>query len=220
MGVIPGGKADQVEFFQKRLAQWTAKAEELGLTSEQMTAFTLLVNGALTGLSNADEARLTAKAATVTYHSAVDAMVAEGRALVATIKAYAELTGDPNIYAIAMLPPPKVPGKQPAPEAPTAVRATLLTNGTIKVTWDASVAGTAFMIFRRTDVGAGLGSTVQVGTVGSVREFNDSTLAGCTRAAAYIVRAVRGTQMSPDSQEATINFQPGGQQAGQQSEAA
>jgi hypothetical protein len=220
MSIIPGGRADQVKFFNERIEGWQNVSTQIGLTSAMTTSFAPLISNAVSSENAAESARLASKDATTAFHVAVDKMTEAGRGLVATIKAYAEATNDPNVYALASLPPPKTPGKQLPPDAPIGVTPTLKADGTIEVSWDASVSGTAFSVWRRTDPGTGFGPLEQIGTVGSVRSMIDSTLTGCVRSAAYSVKAVRGTLSSALSAEGTIRFAPGGETEQQQAQAA
>src|SRR5690606_11445174 len=123
-------------------------------------------------------------------------------------KAYAETTGDEEVFEVAQVPPPKKRAPLPPPEMPSNVRGEMRNDGTIELRWDGSVAnGTVFMVYRST-IGSGGSTPFQfIGTIGA-KTLIDSTLPGCIQSATYQVKAVRGTDESGFSPAYTFRFQP------------
>lgn len=214
--VLPANKPDQIQFFEQRIESWIAKADQIGLDALELEPFRQQIEDARNAMNAAFTARDASRDATVDYNATFKKMSDTGRALVATIKAYAERTGDESVYSIASIPPPKPASPTPPPEAPTNVSAILQQDGTIKIEWDGSIAnGVTYMVYRRTDAGAGFGPQTLVGSIGA-RSLIDPGITGCVRTVGYQVRAVRGTQFSPFSAEATIRFTVSGEGAGGQ----
>jgi len=114
------------------------------------------------------------KNSTQQWYDAITALREKGADYLKAIKAYAATTNNPNVFTLAVIPPPKSPTPTPPPSTPTSLTATLLNNGAIKLDWKASVAkGTAFSVWRKL---AGQPSFEQIGLASSDATFTDDTL--------------------------------------------
>lgn len=186
----------------------------IGIPVEAPLELKARLDAAQAALTVAQAARQASKTATTALEEAADALRSYGAGLMSTIRGFAESTGNPDVFQKAAIPPPKKPSPLPAPVPPTNVRASLTTNGAIDVQWDGTTAnGVTYMVFRRTDPGTGFGPQTLIGTIGA-RGLIDAGITGCVQTVGYQIRAVRGTQFSAFSTEATIRFTPGGEGAG------
>jgi hypothetical protein len=197
-----------LKWFDERIDIWLASAPAIGLTVEAVTAFQ-------TDLSKADDAvtsmfakRNAALAATTAANALSDSVRSTGGALINTIKAFAEATGNEEVYQTALVPPPKKRAPLPPPAMPTNVRGVMRNDGTIELRWDASLAnGTVFTVYRSVTGASGATPFVSIGTIGA-KTLIDADLPGCIASATYQVKAVRGTDESGFSPAYTFRFQP------------
>lgn len=211
MGVLPASRDDMLDWFNDRIDLWELHALALGLTTEIVSSFKNRVDTAVTQRNDMVQKRNAAKAATTKLNDLAALTRTEGAALIQTIKAYAATTGNPDVLELSQIPQPKPAAPLPPPEAPTNVAAALTPEGAIRITWDGSTAhGVTFIVYRRSDAGAGFGPQELVGFIGN-RSIVDAGITGCVQTVAYQVRAVRGAQFSPFSTEATIRFTPAGE---------
>src|SRR5690606_38122206 len=133
--------------------------------------------------------------ATGQYYVAADKMRDLGAGLISTIKAYAEKTGDPNVYYLAELSPPAPPAPLPAPATPTNLRATIATDGTVTLDWNAERSGASsgvmFLIGRKRST-----DPDWVVLTGVQETHYAEKLPGACQSVAYRVQAVRGGKNS------------------------
>ena len=213
--IIPKTLNGQVEFFGSRLAAWQADPGAIGLTDQQVEALAQQVADAQAALFAAHEARQAAEAATLSMRLAVGAMRAGGGALVNTIRAYAQTSGEGNgVYVAALVPPPKQPSLAPPVEAPESLRASIGTDGAVTLLWTARqpVPGAAVFceVSRAIDTGgggAGLSKFVLLGGSGD-GTFRDERIPPGTRGATYRVAAMRagGRRAQPHPPEAVVTI--------------
>ncbi|MDQ7014451.1 MAG: hypothetical protein Q9O74_11230 [Planctomycetota bacterium] len=88
MAVLPGSLLAQIEFLEQCIATWAA---EVG-------AARVACNASLV-------ARISSRDSTVRFYNATSTMAATGRGLIKEIKAFAQSTGDDDVYADASIPP-------------------------------------------------------------------------------------------------------------------
>jgi hypothetical protein len=203
-----------IAFYANHQPVWELNQALIGIPLDAPLELKTRLEAAQLALTAAQAARQASKTATTALEDAAEALRSYGAGLMSTIRGFAESTGNPDVFSKAAIPPPKKPSPLPAPVPPTNVRASLTTDGTINVQWDGTVAnGVTYMVFRRTDAGAGFGPQTLIGSIGA-RELTDAGITGCVQTVGYQIRAVRGTQFSAFSTEATIRFTPGGEGAG------
>jgi hypothetical protein len=201
---IPRNPLEQIQWFENRLPLWSASPELIGLTALQVSDLSTAVGMARSAYDAAQSARDTAKAQTGAFHTATGSMRALGADLVATIKAYAETTGDPSVYTTAQVSPRDPSGASPPPAQPENLVTTLRNDGSIELRWKtpgAQPAGTRYIIWRRL---GNTGAFVVAGDAGAGKSFIDNGVPAGTGSATYYIVAKRGDQSSPPSEWTTI----------------
>lgn len=200
MPVIPDKNNDAILFFEQRQSDWTSNAAALGLTPGDMTAFAPLITSARTSFTDAEVARQASKNATVTLENNMDSMRGQGAALIAKIKAFAESSGNPNVYVLASIPPPAPPTPAPAPTPPASVSASVNNDGHVVVKWKATKLNGTFFSVHRLLPG---GTWTPVGSV-AAKTFTDDTLPSASAWAQYQVKSHRGTEVSEGSEPIVV----------------
>jgi hypothetical protein len=184
----------------------------IGLTMPQLATLATLLSAAQAAESAAFLARDQSKAATTIYYNETDALAVFGAALVKTIKAFAEASEDPNIYAEALIPPPAPPTPLGPPETPTDVTAVLNTEGHVELAWKGTrTGGTSFIVERSvTPVGGSAGAYALIASV-EERAFVDPAVPQGLASALYRVKAQRAGGTSVASDPAQVLFGTAGQ---------
>jgi hypothetical protein len=217
MSVLPATKLEQIQFCETHNPIWAAQGAAIGLTSAQVAGLVTLTTAARASYSAAQAARQASKGATTTFHNNTQSMRNVAADLIAVIKAYAESKNDPNIYAIAQIPPPAPPTPATPPTQPTAFAVILEPSGALTLSWEsensAASTGGFFTVQRR--LGAGgfyqtIGGTPGVGGGGRRNTFTDDTLPSGTPTLSYIVTPKRGTLTGTPSEAVNITFGVGG----------
>lgn len=193
MAVVPSKPIDKVQFYEDHVAPFTTNAIAIGLTSTECTDLGAKSTAARAAYNAQQSAQQVARAATETFHNTVDTLGTTGAALLKKIRAKAEQTGNPDVYALARIPAPAVPSPRPAPGKPTDLKVTLDGNGALILTWKCpnpvGSSGTIYQIYRA------VGSSEDFAYLGGVgtRKYTDSTVpAGATRLT-YQIQAARST---------------------------
>jgi hypothetical protein len=217
-----------IEYLEDRLPLWEADPAVVGLSPEQVTAASILVQAARDAYSAQQAAELAASNALTSRDDAIAAMRTFCANLIAAIRAFARAENDPSVYAAAGLLPPADPTPSPDPVAPTDLAATLVTQGAINVSWEGTLALGTFYEVQRTLDNASTWATVDSVATRSVR---DEGVPAGTPSAGYRVRAKRpsagvgkagtDTRVSDWTQTVMIPLgkqgnQPAAQQAAQQ----
>lgn len=155
-------------------------------------------------------AKEAARAATTTYRSAVASMRSVGSDLIGTIKAYAETTNNPAVYANAQIPLPAPPTPTPAPGQPNTFKALLTGTSAVemsrKSTNSAASGGVYFTVSRKLNNES---VDTNIGTVGA-KKYVDSTIPHGAGDATYIVQGFRGLDAGLPSDGFAIQFGVGG----------
>lgn len=209
MPVVPDPNNDAIIFFETRSASWTANAAAIGLTPADMTAFAPVITGSRAAFTAAETARQASKNATVTLDSSMASLRGQGGALINKIKAFAEATGNPNVYVLASVPPPAEPSPAPAPTPPASVSVNVNNDGHVVVRWKATKANGEFFSVHRLLAGGGW---TAIGSING-KSFTDATLPAGNSWAQYQVKSHRGTEVSEGSEPVVVLF-------GQQQQAA
>lgn len=212
MGVLPNNRRDQLRWFETRVGGgsgggggggggeggWVEHAAEIGLSEAQATALAALVAAARQAATAADTARAASKAATETYYNAVAALLAPGRASIATIKAFAEATQNPAVYSIARVSPPAAASAPQPPAVPTNVRAAIAPTGAVTLEWDAAASGATtgvFFLIARKRGGAGE-EAFSITNATPSRAYTDADARLWAGPVLYQLRAQRGDLVS------------------------
>jgi len=194
----------QIQFFQQRLTAWATSPATIGLTADQVADLQTFVNLAGSSRSAAINARQASKNATATQNANVSAMMNQGTAMIQTIRAFADLSGDPDsVFTTAELDAPSAKGTpRPAPVPATDMSAELLNTGAIRLTWKGTVAfGTVYTIYRR----IGEGSFAPIGT-STTKSFTDGTVPAGTAEVDYAAVTQRDGQASDMSEPIIVRF--------------
>lgn len=153
--VIPGGRDAMLTFYQNRIDLWSSNAADIGLAPETVLALKDSLDAALAQLALAQQTRDLAKTETGVLNAMAAATRALGGAAMATIRAYAESTGDEKVFQKANIPPPKPPQPAGPPSPAQNLVADPHPNGTIELKWKGTVAQNAsFDIERSVDGGS------------------------------------------------------------------
>lgn len=161
MSTIPDTIPEQLAFCESHWPVWLQAPTQIGATAQMIQDFKALVVDFRGGYDASVSARAASRAATVSMQNARDAALTSAGALVRTIRAYAEQTNNPDVYALAQIPPPAAPTPALAPTKPTSIELELEPNGALTILWkptpnssatptlDASTSGVTYSIFRR-----------------------------------------------------------------------
>jgi hypothetical protein len=199
MSVLPAKRSELIQFFTQRLSPWQADPTAIGLSIEAVTTLAGMTASASSLYQAALVARQDSKDATSEYYESTDELRTFGAALIAAIKAFAETSGDPGVYALASIPEPADPSPSAPPAVPTNIELSMRTSGSVDISWEGSVAGGTFYQVQRS-----LTDGVSWVTITSVpaRETLDSGVPNGTPRAYYRIRGVKGAAGagSPDRQ--------------------
>lgn len=213
MQIIPSARKAQLEFFEARIDEWLAHAQELGLDSREVELLEDEIESARSALGHLLEQQSAAKAATSAYYNAIAAMNKRGREFVKRIKLEAETTGDPDIYGLGGLPLPKTPQQRKATPAPCNIKAVVNPQGTIDLTWDVPSRGafagkTVYIIERLLRAGTS-GPPLQDWTMYDIshdRSYTDTRVPNGLTEIGYRVHTNRNGFVSNTSNTALISF--------------
>lgn len=204
--VLPNGYAAQLQWFATRLPKWLSDPAAIGLSPSQVAGLAALLDEAQDHQRQARALRIAAKSATARANTSASTVRERGGVLIKTIKAFAESTQDPEVWARAQIPPPLPRSTSPAPDMPSHVSLQLQTAGAVQVRWKARRAaphtGVSFVVYRRLDTE----SSYSLCGISGVREFIDDSIPPGTVCATYMVQAVRSNLKSPLSEPTGINF--------------
>lgn len=189
MAVLSEKRSEVIKFFTQRLAKWQEDPAAIGLSSGQLSELTNLASDASGRYQSALTARQLSKDRTLEYHESADTLRAFGAALIATIKAFAEASGDAGVYALASIPEPADPTPSAPPAVPNNITLLMRAQGSVELTWDGSLAGGTFYEVQRS-----LDDGTSWSTIASIpaRETLDETVPQGTARAYYRIRGVKG----------------------------
>lgn len=202
MSLLPDDRLGRIEFFEERIAQWTAEAASIGLTETQVTDLEQRTQAARAAYAAASLAATKRKAATAKLRNEAGTMRVLGAALLATIKAYAETTQDPSVYEKALIDAPSPRGDGTPPDQPTDLRAALTTDGALVLSWKGKgPAGTRYDVTRM------LPGEADFSVVGDTnkKRLTDASIPAGTSQAMYRVIA-RQTDFAVGSTILTVRF--------------
>ncbi len=210
MPTVPNRKQDMINFFAARIPLWSADPASVGLTPEICAELSAKLSEAQTDLANQVARKASAKTATATSNQSAKGLRSFGGKQINSIRAFAEGSGGPGVYAIAEIPAPADPSPAPAPGEPYDLDASIDNNGDVVLTFKADAAsahtGVFFEIRRKLD---GDPSFSLLGSTGT-KSFTDTGIAPGTTSAVYNVTAKRGELSSPTSENIYVPFARGG----------
>ena len=196
MGLLPPSRIGKVEFFESRLGAWTEHDTDIGLTAGAVSNLTALTEAARAAFLAAEEARIASKGATEAFYTAVAAMAKSGTSMIETIRVYADVNNNPNVFVLAGIPAPSSGSPIGPPGTPFQPVVTLSQTGAIALNWKCNnpsgASGTIYEVRRQ----IGSGNFVFVGATGT-REFIDDTIPAGSSIVNYQVNGLRSTVRGP-----------------------
>jgi len=192
MPVLPDTREEKISFFEARAASWITNAVLVGITPVQAASIKNLATEARNALNDANEVRIKSKSKTAVYYDATREMNALGRDLIATIKAFAETTGNVAVYDLSDISPPSPPSPVPAPSTPTDLAGTLDASGILSLVWKSDRSGPSSGIIFEVSRCRGIETAFTL--VGATFEKTciDPTFIACNGNASYRIQARRG----------------------------
>ncbi len=213
-GIVPHTQQGAIDFFANRAPTWAANQASIGISAAQVVDIDAKITVAQSKLAAAQAARIAARTATLELNEALADMRSFGGDLIKTIRAFAETTGDANVYTLSDIPPVAPPTPAGPPDQPTELTASILLPFGIGLEWKGSVSQSAyFSIWRRLP---GESAFTMLDTT-KAKSFEDRTLPGATASVEYYVAAIRDTFTVNSS---TLAIQIGSNGAGQMTLAA
>lgn len=203
MTKIPANRDPMIDFYRQHIELWIDHAVELGLDSAAaLTPLKDAVDAAVAAQSEADALRNAARLATDMLNARAALLRSLGGAVVATIRAHAEFTGNEEIYSTAQISPPaaRTPAGPPAP--PTNLIADPTPNGHIILKWKGTTERGQFFIIERSVDG---GPWVRLEPV-AAKKFTDTLVPRNTNVIQYQVWGARFDKKSDTAPQATVNF--------------
>jgi hypothetical protein len=192
MSNFEGTRRQRLEWIEARIDQWQANAAAIGITPAQATNLKNLVGAATSMFTAAEVARDNAKSATRKFYDAMSSMSGPTRDLIATIKAYAETTNNPNVYNLSNIDPPAPPTPVRAPSAPFDVSGFVSPTGNATITWDADRSGASTGVFFMVERKRGSEATFMVIGGTAEKSYLDLDPRLATGTVQYRVKAQRG----------------------------
>jgi hypothetical protein len=206
--ILPADKVGRIEWSENHNAPLSTNAVAVGTTAAAVTDLATKTSTARAAYNAQQAAQNAAKAATIDFNLAVDAMTVAAANILKQIKAKAAVAGD-GVYALAEIPAPATPGPKPAPGTPTRFTATLGGDGALTLRWSCAnprgTSGTIYQVWRRTSPAA---EFTYVGGTGR-KTFVDPTIPAGATAVTDQIQAVRSTVAGPWAQF-NVNFGVGG----------
>ncbi len=204
MSEIPDTVLGKIEYFEQHIPVWAADPTAIGLTAQQIADLTNYTAAARVAYNDTQALRSQAKASTLNQTTSVKAMMAFGTAVIATIKAFADINGnDQDVYVQAEITPDNTPAPLAPPVPATELRADLLNTGEIKLTWKGTVAnGTFYSVWRK------LADETNFDTLGSVsaKNFVDASVPQGTSEAVYYLVTHRDELSSEATEPIFVRF--------------
>lgn len=199
---VPSSRNEMIQFYKEHAPIWSAAAAVIGLTPAAATEVQALVDKAVASLDKANAARNSSKSSTAILNADAELLRSTGGAAVATIRAFAETSGDPAVYEAADLAPPSPPKPVGPPVAPTNLVADPTPNGTIEITWKGTTAQGQFFIIERSVDG---GAWTRLQPV-AAKKFTDLLVPRNSNVIQYQVWGARFDTKSATAPIATVNF--------------
>ena len=195
MTTVPPQYQDAINWVAQRITEWSASPEAIGLDEPTTTAIATQLAIAEGAQSAAFSSRQASKDATGVYYDQGDQLLDLARQAVATIRAFAKSSEDPQtVYSAASIPAPATPGPTPAPGRPFNFRTELLFGGLLRFTFDCDnpsrVQGVTYKVERQ-DEPQGAFTFL---TNAKSREFTDETIPSGSSQVTYRVTAQTSTK--------------------------
>ncbi|MEQ9096518.1 MAG: hypothetical protein RIE32_09670 [Phycisphaerales bacterium] len=147
---MPAERGQALDWINARLEPWEENAAAIGLELTDPAALVALAGAADEARVAADAARSASKAATQNWYDKADQAMDFARDLILKIKTKAAVDDDPQVYVLAQVSPKASPGETPPPDVPSDIKAELLDQGRVRLTWKGKgPRGTFYIVKRR-----------------------------------------------------------------------
>ena len=189
---MPSQNQPALTWLEGHIAQWTASAATIGLTSAQTTDLLAQIVDTRGSFTSVEAVRADSQAITSEFNTKASTMRKAASLMIADIKSYANNQIDPApIYTAAGITPadPKTPVG--APEQPAGMTTAVNGNGSITLNFvGRGPTGTVWEVTRKL---AGETSFTHVGHADvTTKSFTDNTVPSTVSSATYLIRGVRG----------------------------
>jgi hypothetical protein len=216
MPVVPKTRIGKLQYYEAHLQPWAASAAQIGLSPGSVAALADKAEAARAAYLRHVAARSAAASATRDYYQKIRALhngPGAGADMIRQIRTTAQVTDDPQVYVLAMIPAPAAPSTLGPPGTPHDFGAKLNPgDGSLKLTWKckhpAGSSGTIYQLSRR--IGDS-GPFVPLATLGK-RTFTDRTVPAGAAAVTYQILALRSTAVGVAAQF-TVNLGASGASA-------
>jgi hypothetical protein len=207
MRVVPTGRDEMLVFFENHLPLWSKNPAAIGLSADQVAALSQAVAQTRSARDSRLAADLGARAALLDLKNEAAALRDLGTDLVAVIKAYAEVEGDPGVYPAAGIPAAQASSPLGSPPAPTQVVASIDSTGVAVIKWIGERRGGTYYIIERQLTGLDniVGPWTHAGS-SAVSEAIDPALPVGQRTVRYRVWARRPAGRSPAASSNVLIF--------------
>jgi len=210
MSNFSGTKRERLQWIEARIDQWQQNQAQIGISVQQITNLKTLVGSASATFTAAEFARAAAKNATRDFYEAFNDMSGPTRDLIATIKAFAETTNNPNVFSLSSIEPPAPPTPATAPTNPFDVSGSVSPTGNATITWDADRSGASTGIFFMVERKRGNEATFSIIGGTAEKAFLDVDPRFATGTVQYRVKAQRGSLSSNWSVPIAFSITGGG----------
>lgn len=163
----------------------------IGLDPGELASFEQKTAAAEAAYQAMQAARQASFDATALKNTTFAALRAEASADLARIDAFASTVGGPGVYPLAGIPAPKTPTARTAPDAPTDLRATVGTDGSVAMSFKATTGGGAtYLVQRQTTSIEGVTSPYAfLGFADDEKRFIDNAVPEGVKSVGYRVAA-------------------------------
>ncbi len=208
MNVLPRTDRELMTWVRTRLETWQVEAAAIGLSQADVDELAGKLDAAAEAYSAVVSARTHARTMTVGWRFAGGALRELAGALVASIKAKAERTGNRSVYTDALIPPARRRSALGRPPMPLMRGLSMPHSGIMELRWTGTRrGGTMFLIYR--GLHSGSASTLQNPTLlDSTTQFvyRDRTLPPGTLSVSYYIVAQRAGGRSEPSGTSSFTF--------------
>ncbi len=201
---LPTRSLPTVEWLEARIAGWNTNFASIGVTSAQVFDLATGITNARAAFTSVTKIRADSKSATLDFNGQATVIHDKAAGMIANIKAFAEASDDATtVFALANVSPADAPTPAGPPVTPSNVRATVQNGGNVLIEWDGSLSQrTFFEVLRIVD------NAIEYSRIASIgeKEYVDTTVPQGTMKVQYAIRAVRGTDISPNAGPALVQI--------------
>ncbi|MCW5757137.1 MAG: hypothetical protein KIT54_07875 [Phycisphaeraceae bacterium] len=189
MSTISRTQQGTLDFFNLRIADWAANAEQLELNPDDLATLSALLSAAQSNFDAAKQLEIEYRAAVDLQDESIEALYNFGSLLVQQIRVAAKKDGTDTIYALAKIDPPKDRTPRTVAPVPTGLSIRATSFGDLTLTFEANKGlGSVFIIERQTrPIGGQPGTWVYADTI-SEKAWTDNNVPNGVASVRYRVR--------------------------------